>query len=119
MTTPVNRITGIGPKTAAFLTQHGIETAEALLQADIAILAAAPGFSLTRAGNVLQAARALSGSGLPAEASVSGEQKKKKQKTKDKGKKTKKSKKEEKKDKAGKKKKKKKDKKNKEKKKKK
>lgn len=65
MTTPVNRVTGIGPKTAEFLQRKGIDSVEALLACGHEGLLDAPGFSEGRAKNVLQAAAELLGALAP------------------------------------------------------
>ena len=59
MTIVVIDVTGVGPKTAEYLAQHGITTVEALLQAGLGILIAAPGFSDGRARKVMDAAATL------------------------------------------------------------
>lgn len=59
MTTPVIKVSGIGPKTAAFLQQRGVESVEALLAAGSVLLAEAPGFGAGRVERVMAAAAAL------------------------------------------------------------
>jgi len=67
MTTPLRKVTGIGPKTAEFLQQRGIESAEQLLAAGRESLSGAPGFSAARADSVLQAAASMPGAARAAE----------------------------------------------------
>jgi Helix-hairpin-helix domain len=59
MTTPVNKVSGIGPKTTEFLKNQGIATAEALITSGVAKLALAPGFNQSRATTVINAASKL------------------------------------------------------------
>jgi Holliday junction resolvasome RuvABC DNA-binding subunit len=59
MTTPLGNVAGIGPRTVEFLQARGIESVEALLQADVSILTAAPGFGEKRANAVMEAAKML------------------------------------------------------------
>ena len=62
MSTPLSQVAGIGPKTAEYLSDRGITTVEALLQAGVAALVEAPGFGEGRANTVVEAARDLLGS---------------------------------------------------------
>jgi hypothetical protein len=79
MKVSVIQVAGIGPKTAVFLKEHGIDSVEALLASGVGVLAQAPGFGETRARQVLDAASAL----LLAEvATATGETGKKKTKKK-------------------------------------
>ncbi len=59
MVTGIHKITGIGPKTAEYLSAQGIATAEGLLEAGLGTLVQAPGFSQARADKVMQATREL------------------------------------------------------------
>lgn len=59
MTTPVNMVNGIGPKTVEFLKSRRITTVEALVKSGVSILETAPGFSPGRAANVLKVATAV------------------------------------------------------------
>ena len=59
MTTPVNKVTGVGPKTVEYLKRRRITTAEALVKRGISVLESAPGFSPGRAANVIEAANKL------------------------------------------------------------
>lgn len=59
MTTPVNEVNGIGPKTVEFLKKHRITTVEELVKRGAAVLETAPGFSPGRAANVLKVASAV------------------------------------------------------------
>ncbi|MGB1801345.1 MAG: helix-hairpin-helix domain-containing protein [Gammaproteobacteria bacterium] len=59
MTTPVNMVTGVGPKTVEYLKKRRITTAEALVKRGISVLEVAPGFSPGRAANVIEAANKL------------------------------------------------------------
>ncbi len=102
MTTPVNKVNGIGPKTVEFLKTKRITTVETLIKRGAAILETAPGFSSGRAANAISEANALL-SGTPVqktaksagkvktspEKSAKKEKKGKKEKKKDKEKKSK------------------------------
>ncbi len=59
MTTPVNMVTGVGPKTVEYLKRRRITTAETLVKRGSSVLEAAPGFSPGRAENVIEAANKL------------------------------------------------------------
>ena len=59
MTTPVNRVTGVGPKTVEYLKKRRITTVEALIKRGPSVLDEAPGFSPGRAANVIEAANKL------------------------------------------------------------
>lgn len=59
MTTPVNKVNGIGPKTTEFLKSQGITTAEALIKSGVEKLALAPGFNQSRATTAIDAANTL------------------------------------------------------------
>lgn len=62
MTTPVNKVAGVGPKTVEYLKRRRITTAEALVKRGTSALETAPGFSFGRAATVIEAAnRLLSG----------------------------------------------------------
>jgi predicted flap endonuclease-1-like 5' DNA nuclease len=89
MTTPVSKVTGIGPKTAEYLGEKGITTAEALLEKGRDVLLNAPGFSESRVVTVFDAASQLLGAEPAAEEAAPAEKPKKGKKKKDKGKKKK------------------------------
>ena len=59
MTTPVNMVTGVGPKTVEYLKRRRITTAETLVKRGSSVLETAPGFSPGRAENVIEAANKL------------------------------------------------------------
>lgn len=59
MTTPVDKVTGVGPKTVEYLKRRRITTAEALVKRGTSVLETAPGFSPGRAVNVIEAANQL------------------------------------------------------------
>ncbi len=59
MTTPVNMVDGIGPKTVEFLKKRRITTVEGLVKRGISVLETAPGFSPGRAATVLKVAIAV------------------------------------------------------------
>jgi hypothetical protein len=59
MTIAVIKISGLGLRTAEYLAQQGITTAEGLLEAGLEKLIAAPGFSEGRARKVMDAAATL------------------------------------------------------------
>lgn len=61
MPTSVDKVTGIGPQTAILLANHGINSAEDLAARRVGDLAAIKGFSVVRAGQVIEAARQLIG----------------------------------------------------------
>lgn len=64
MSTPVNKVNGIGPKTTEYLKTKKITTAEALLRFGVAKLALAPGFNPGRATNAInEAEKLISGTG--------------------------------------------------------
>lgn len=104
MTTPVNKVNGIGPKTVEYLKAKKITTVEGLVKRGASVLEAAPGFSVGRAENTINAANALL-SGSPVQktakpvSTVKGKSEKKVKKEKKDKKKDKKGKKEKKKDK--------------------
>jgi len=90
MTIPLNRVTGIGPKTVAYLKDKGVTTLDALLLAGPAVLAEAPGFGQARADRVMDAAKSLTEQGSsPETPSVKKDKKKEEGKKKGKGKKKK------------------------------
>jgi len=94
MTTPVNKVNGIGPKTTVFLRNQNITTVEALIKFGVAKLALAPGFSKGRAVTVINEAKILIGSAQSqATAKSSSKVKTKSEKPDKKGKKNKKNKK--------------------------
>jgi helix-hairpin-helix protein len=99
MTTPVNKVNGIGPKTTEFLKSRRITTVEALVKSGVSILETAPGFSPGRAVTVMNEANSLL-SGTPVKKAAKpsskakvkpekSDKKAKKDKKKDKGKKSK------------------------------
>lgn len=59
MTTPVNEVEGVGPKTVEYLKKRRITTAEALIKRGASVLETAPGFSPGRATKVIDAANKL------------------------------------------------------------
>ena len=59
MTTPVNMVSGIGPKTLEFLKKRRITTVEELVKHGASVLETAPGFSPSRAATVLKIANAV------------------------------------------------------------
>lgn len=59
MTTPVDRVIGIGPKTTEFLKKRRVTTVEALIKRGASLLEQAPGFSQGRAESVLKNAHGL------------------------------------------------------------
>lgn len=68
MTTPVNKVNGIGPKTNEYLKGKGVTTAEALLKFGVDKLVLAPGFSQGRAATVInEAGKLISGAQTIAE----------------------------------------------------
>jgi len=54
-------IPGIGPSTAATLSEHGIDSVKALLRGGVENLSQVPGFAEARAARTLAAAHALAG----------------------------------------------------------
>ena len=115
MTIPVNKVNGIGPKTAIYLKNKKVNTVEELISFGVDNLALAPGFSPGRAVTVINEAKNLLSEVAPTilaksaimklQAEKSGKKKKKnkdkksKKEKKDKKKKDKKNKKDKKKDK--------------------
>jgi hypothetical protein len=66
MAIPVSSFPGVGPKTAEYLTEKGINSVETLLESGFDVLVAAPGFSEARANTVMAAAKSvLSGDAPP------------------------------------------------------
>lgn len=61
MATLTTSVPGIGKATAFALSQHGFRSAEALAAADEEVLAAVPGFGVSRAARVIESARKLIG----------------------------------------------------------
>ena len=59
MTVSVISVPGLGPKTAEYLEKQGITTAEALLEAGLDALVAAPGFGDSRARKVMDTAATM------------------------------------------------------------
>lgn len=90
MTTAVTAVTGIGPKTAEYLQQQGVDTAEKLLAGGVDLLSGAPGFGEARAQAVIEAAEELLGKGAGKSDDTSGKKKKQKKAKKEKNKKGKK-----------------------------
>lgn len=100
MTTSIDKVPGIGPATAVLLADHGIHNADDLAAKRVGDLAAIKGFSTIRAGQVIKAARLLTGATVddapvpPGKVSKKDKDKKvekKKKKSKDQTKKLKKS----------------------------
>lgn len=54
---PVDRLPGVGEKTAALLRESGYGSVRDLFQADVVVLAQLPGFSRKKAENLIQAAK--------------------------------------------------------------
>lgn len=61
MATPITSVPGIGKATAFALSQHGFRSAEDLAVADEAVLAAVPGFGVSRAARVIESAQKSAG----------------------------------------------------------
>jgi len=61
MTTPITSVPGIGKATAFALSRHGFSSAEDLAAADEDVLAAVPGFGVSRAARVIKSAQKLIG----------------------------------------------------------
>ena len=61
MATPTTSVPGIGKATAFALSQHGLRSAEDLAVADEEVLAAVPGFGMSRAVRVIESAQKLVG----------------------------------------------------------
>jgi len=61
MTTSIEKVSGIGPATATLLADNGILSAEDLAVKPVGDLAAIKGFSSIRAGQVIEAAKQLTG----------------------------------------------------------
>lgn len=61
MSTAIEKVPGIGPVTAVVLATHGILNAEDLASRRNGDLAAVKGFNIIRAGQVIEAARLLTG----------------------------------------------------------
>ncbi len=61
MSTSIEKVPGIGPATAVLLADHGIHSAEDLVAKRVGDLAAINGFNTIRAGQVIEAARLLTG----------------------------------------------------------
>ena len=59
MVTPVEQLSGVGPKTAEILQAHGLASAEAIIKAGVQGLQAVPGFGPSRAASVIAAAKAV------------------------------------------------------------
>lgn len=72
MTIAIVDVSGIGPKTAEYLAKQGITTAEALLEAGLAVLAVSPGFGDARARKSMDSAAALVVGAEEAESPVKG-----------------------------------------------
>lgn len=89
MTTPVDSINGIGPKTTEFLKKRRITTVEALLKRGVSALENAPGFSPGRATKIIQEAKKSLGSTSKKQAKLSTKAKPKKDKSDKKSKKDK------------------------------
>jgi transcription termination factor NusA len=61
MSTSIDKVPGIGPATAVLLADHGIFSAEDLAAKRVGDLAAIKGFNTIRSGQVIEAARLLTG----------------------------------------------------------
>lgn len=61
MATPITSVPGIGKATAFALSRHGFRSAEDLAAADEDILAAVPGFGVSRAARAIASAQKLIG----------------------------------------------------------
>lgn len=61
MATPITSVPGIGKATAFALSRHGFRSAEDLVAADEEVLAAVPGFGVSRAARVIESAQKLVG----------------------------------------------------------
>ncbi len=83
----IEEVVGIGPKTAAYLRQHGVEDSDALLAVGVALLSSAPGFGEARAVKVLAGITAGQGVVEQTSAGPAKAEKKTKKKKKEKGKK--------------------------------
>lgn len=64
MSTPIEKVTGIGPATATLLQNHSIHSAEDLAAQRTGDLAAIKGFNTIRAGQVIDAAKQLTGAAV-------------------------------------------------------
>ena len=84
MTTPVIKVNGIGPKTAAYLKTKRVTTAERLITYGVDNLAKAPGIGLARAQTAIDNAKQLLGQTQTKSATVTKATVKKKVKNKDK-----------------------------------
>lgn len=82
MAIPVNKVTGIGPKTAEYLATKKIKTVEQLLKNNIDVLASAPGIGPVRAEAAIKEANKLLGSAPATGSAVNTKQKGKKEKGK-------------------------------------
>lgn len=78
MVSCVTNVAGIGPSTAALLTEHGIESAEALANSPLERLLSIPGFGPARAQSVLAAAAEFAGAPAVNDAKSKKEKKKRK-----------------------------------------
>lgn len=65
MSTSIENISGIGPATATLLSDKGIHSAEDLAAQRVGDLAAIKGFNTIRAGQVIDAAKQLTGAAVP------------------------------------------------------
>ena len=68
MAVTVTKISGIGPKTAAILANHGFKTVEAIAKSTVEKLSGVPGFGPSRSRTIISAASALV-AGTPAKTS--------------------------------------------------
>ncbi len=59
MTTPINKISGIGPYTAEILVEYGYKCAEDLAATNEGSLSKVPGFGPVRANAIIESARVL------------------------------------------------------------
>ena len=61
MATRITSVPGIGKATAFALSRHGLRSAEDLAAADVEVLAAVPGFGVSRAARAIESAQKLVG----------------------------------------------------------
>ena len=64
MSTSIENVAGIGPATATLLSDKGIHSAEDLAATQVGDLAAIKGFNTIRAGQVIDAAKQLTGAAV-------------------------------------------------------
>ena len=83
MSTSIENVAGIGPATATLLSDKGIHSAEDLAAQQVGDLAAIKGFDMIRAGQVIDAAKQLTGAAV-SDTPVSADKPVKKNQDKDK-----------------------------------